>query len=174
MKVLIIGSGGREAAIAWKIGQSALVNEIFVAPGNAGVQPFAECVPIAADDIQKLMEFAESKSIDLTVVGTEIPLVMGIADLFEKNGLKIFGPKKKAALLEGSKSFAKRFMKRHNIPTGEFCVCSSYDEAMKSVVAFGFPVVIKVDGLAAGKGVSIANDQTEAEKVLKTVDCGIH
>lgn len=167
--MLIIGSGGREAAIAWKIGQSALVNEIFVAPGNAGVQPFAECVPIAADDIQKLMEFAESKSIDLTVVGTEIPLVMGIADLFEKNGLKIFGPKKKAALLEGSKSFAKRFMKRHNIPTGEFCVCSSYDEAMKSVVAFGFPVVIKADGLAAGKGVSIANDQTEAEKVLKTV-----
>lgn len=107
MKVLIIGSGGREAAIAWKIGQSALVNEIFVAPGNAGVQPFAECVPIAADDIQKLMEFAESKSIDLTVVGTEIPLVMGIADLFEKNGLKIFGPKKKQHFLREVKALLK-------------------------------------------------------------------
>jgi len=169
MKVLVIGNGGRESAIVWKVKQSPLVDEVFAASGNGGIQQLAGCVDIAPDNIHELIRFAENKSIDLTVVGPEVPLVNGIVDFFEEKGLKIFGPNKKAAILEGSKSYAKEFMRKHGIPTGRFRVFSAYDEALKSIGIFGFPVVIKVDGLAAGKGVSIAYDEAQAKETLKKI-----
>ncbi|MDD3850635.1 MAG: phosphoribosylamine--glycine ligase [Firmicutes bacterium] len=169
MKVLIVGSGGREHTLAWKVSQSLLVDKVYAAPGNGGMADIAQCVDIKDTDIKGLREFAQKEGIDLTVVGPETPLVAGIADEFQKYGLRVFGPNAEAALLEGSKVFSKEFMKRNGIPTGDFKVFEDFDEAMEQVDAFGFPVVIKADGLAAGKGVIIAKDRQEAEGALKEI-----
>lgn len=162
MKVLVIGSGGREHTIVWKIAQSKLVDKVYCAPGNGGIAGIAECADIAADDLEGLMSFARDNSIDLTIVGPEVPLSLGIVDLFEKNGLRIFGPCKKGAMLESSKSFSKDFMIRNKIPTAGYKVYYDSEKAKQEIDGFGYPVVIKADGLAAGKGVIIAQNRTEA------------
>lgn len=169
MRVLVVGSGGREHAIIWKLSESNKVEKIFVAPGNAGMSDLAERVPISVDKIDCLKDFAIENNIDLTVVGPEVPLVMGIVDVFEKAGLKIFGPNKASALLEGSKAFAKEFMLKHNIPSGRSISCSSYEQAISHIDDFGFPVVLKADGLAAGKGVFIVKNREEALDLLKMI-----
>ena len=171
MRVLIIGSGGREHALAWKISQSPLLKKLFCAPGNPGTAQVAENVPIAETDIPGLAEFAAREKIDLTVVGPERPLTMGIVDEFEAQGLRIFGPSKKAAELEGSKIFAKQFMERHRIPTARFKVAETADQAEKILNAggFGFPLVIKAEGLAAGKGVFICPNMKKAEETIQAV-----
>ncbi|MFA5059581.1 MAG: phosphoribosylamine--glycine ligase [Candidatus Omnitrophota bacterium] len=170
MNVLVIGSGGREHAICWKIKQSPKVRTIYCAPGNGGISEAASCVDIKADDIAGLLKFAKDKKIDLTVVGPEVPLVAGIVDEFEKNGLKVFGPQKGAAQLEGSKIFAKEFMKRNKIPTADF---ENFDSLVRAeqIAAqgkFRFPLVIKADGLAAGKGVVICQSLDDVKQALKT------
>ena len=162
MKVLVIGSGGREHAIVWKIAQSKLVDKVYCAPGNGGIAGLAECVDIAADDIERLMSFARDNSIDLTIVGPEVPLSLGIVDIFEKKGLRIFGPCKKGAMLESSKSFSKDFMIRNKIPTAAYKTYYDPGKAKQEIDGFGYPVVIKADGLAAGKGVIIAQNRAEA------------
>lgn len=169
MKVLVIGSGGREHAIVWKLKQSPIVSELYCSPGNAGISELAVCLNIKADDIKGLLDFAKSNKIDLTVVGPEIPLEKGITDIFEENNLKIFGPAKFAAKLEHSKIFAKNFMKKYNIPTAEYKVFSKdeYSETADYLDSVSYPVVIKADGLAAGKGVVIAEDKKDA---LKTIE----
>ncbi len=166
MKILIIGSGGREHALAWKISQSPRVNKIYCAPGNAGTESLAENLPILATDIQELKKFAFKEKIDLTVVGPELPLTHGIVDEFEQNNLKCFGPYQIAAELEGSKVFAKQFMERHKIPTAGFKIAESPKQAKKILNSgeFPFPVVLKADGLAAGKGVLICRSLKQAEK----------
>ncbi len=166
MKILIIGSGGREHALAWKISQSPRVNKIYCAPGNAGTETLAENLPIRATDIQELKKFAFKEKIDLTVVGPELPLTHGIVDEFEQNNLKCFGPYQIAAELEGSKVFAKQFMERHKIPTARFKIADSPKQAKKILNSgeFPFPVVLKADGLAAGKGVLICRSLRQAEK----------
>jgi phosphoribosylamine--glycine ligase len=171
MNILIIGSGGREHALAWKVSQSPLLQKLYCAPGNAGTQSIAENVPIAPDDIPALLDFAAGQKIDLTVVGPEAPLTMGIVDEFEKKGLKIFGPNKNAAELEGSKIFAKQFMARHRIPTARFEIADSAEQAKKIITSgrFAFPLVIKADGLAAGKGVIICRNPKRAEEAIHTV-----
>lgn len=169
MKILIVGKGGREHTLAWKISKSPLVSKIYAAPGNGGIGNIAQCVDIDVTDIEGLREFAQKEKINLTVVGPEAPLVAGIADEFKKYGLKVFGPDAQGALLEGSKVFSKEFMKRNGIPTGDFKVFDSFDEAKINVDAYGFPVVIKADGLAAGKGVIIAKDRGEAEETLNKI-----
>lgn len=171
MNILIIGSGGREHALAWKVSQSPLLRKLYCAPGNAGTQSIAENVPIAPDDIPALLDFAAGQKIDLTVVGPEAPLTMGIVDEFEKRGLKIFGPNKNAAELEGSKIFAKQFMARHRIPTARFEIADSAEQAKKIITSgrFAFPLVIKADGLAAGKGVIICRNPKRAEEAIHTV-----
>jgi phosphoribosylamine---glycine ligase len=169
MKVLVVGGGGREHALAWKLGQSERVTDVFVAPGNAGIKECATAVTISADDIPQLKQFALDKKIDLTVVGPDNPLANGIVDEFQQTGLKIFGPTKAAARLESSKSFAKEFMARYGIPSAGFVVCDSADEAMRAVERFGFPVVIKADGLALGKGVVIAHHVHEAEEAIRRI-----
>ena len=169
MKILIIGSGGREHVLAWKIKQSPLVKEIYCAPGNGGISKIAECVDISTDDIPALIRFASEKEIDLTVVGPEAPLVAGIVDAFERKKLKVFGPSKEAAQLEGSKVFAKEFMYEWNIPTAgfqKFCIIEEAKEYLRQVM---FPVVVKADGLAAGKGVIICRDFIEAEKAVDEI-----
>ncbi len=163
MKILVVGSGGREHALVWKISQSRHVDKIFCAPGNAGIAKLAECVPIKADDIRGLLDFAKKEQIGLTVVGPEAPLVLGIVDIFEKEGLKIFGPSKEAARLEASKAFAKELMLEKGVPTAASATCLSVDEASQAISNFGsYPLVIKADGLAAGKGVVICKDEVEA------------
>lgn len=166
MKILIIGSGAREHAIAWKIKQSAKVTKMFCAPGNAGTAVIAENVNIKADDINALLEFAKKEKIDLTCVGPEGPLVLGIADLFTKNNLRIFGPTQKAAMIEGSKVYAKELMRKYGIPTADFKIFSNSHEAMEYVRQKGAPIVIKADGLAAGKGVVVAQTVLEAESAI--------
>ncbi len=165
MKILIVGSGGREHALAWKIAQSPHAEKVYCAPGNGGTRLVAENLPLAETDIAGLADFAEKEKIGLTVVGPEIPLTMGIADEFERRSLKIFGPSKKAAEIEGSKVFAKQFMDRHRIPTGRFKVTDNYDQAKKILSSgeFGYPVVVKADGLAAGKGAVVCSSQKKAE-----------
>ncbi|HDD35465.1 MAG TPA: phosphoribosylamine--glycine ligase [Candidatus Desulfofervidus auxilii] len=167
MKVLVIGGGGREHALAWKIAQSHLVKKVFCAPGNGGISKIATCLPIKANDIESLVKFVQKEGIDLTVVGPEEPLVMGIVDEFEKRGLRIFGPKKEAATIEGSKVFAKEFMKKYNIPTADFAIFSDPDEAKAYIKEKGVPIVVKADGLAAGKGAIPAKTLEEA---LSAVD----
>lgn len=169
MKVLVIGSGGREHALAWKICRSSLVDNIFCAPGNGGTASIAENVPLAVDDLAGLTQFALDRSIDLTVVGPELPLVLGIVDRFQSHGLPVVGPGAAAARLEGSKIFAKDFMKRHQVPTAACVVCNSLEEAMASIRRgdLGFPLVVKADGLAAGKGVVIAQDRQQAEATVE-------
>ncbi|HEX7190473.1 MAG TPA: phosphoribosylamine--glycine ligase [Thermoanaerobaculia bacterium] len=169
MRVLVVGQGGREHALCWKLKQSPLVKEIYAAPGNAGIAQVADCVPIGVADIIELADFAEKLKIDLTVVGPELPLTLGIVDEFQKRGLPIFGPTRLAAELEGSKVFSKEFMRKYSIPTAEAAACSSVDEAKAALKTFKFPAVIKVDGLAAGKGVVIVNSQSEADDYLRLV-----
>jgi phosphoribosylamine--glycine ligase len=164
MKILVIGSGGREHALVWKIAQSKKVKKIYCAPGNAGIAESAECVPLKADDILGLLDFAKKEEIDLTVVGPEVSLVAGIVDDFEKEGLKIFGPSREAAQLEASKMFAKLMMKKCGVPTADFVVCRSVHEVLSATKKFGLPVVLKADGLAAGKGVVICQTSGEVEE----------
>ncbi len=162
MKVLLIGSGGREHAIAWKIAQSSKLEKLYVAPANAGIGSIAEVVDIAINQHDELLDFARDKNIDLVVVGPEDPLVEGIADKFIKAGIKVIGANQNSAMLEGSKAFAKDFMMKHDIPTAEYREFSDVNEAKKNIEMFGFPVVIKADGLAAGKGVIIAENKDDA------------
>ena len=169
MRVLVVGQGGREHAICWKLKQSPQVKEIYAAPGNGGIAAIANCVPIEATDIIELADFAESLRMDLTVVGPEIPLTLGIVDEFQKRGLVIFGPTRLAAEIEGSKVFSKEFMKKYGIPTAEATICGSYDEAIAAVDARGVPCVIKADGLAGGKGVVIAASRDEAVATLNEI-----
>src|SRR3989304_5367234 len=175
MKILVIGSGGREHALVWKISQSPLVKKIYCAPGNAGISEIAENVNIESTDIKGLVEFAIKNSIDFTVVGPELPLTLGIVNEFEKRGLKIFGPSKEAAEIEGSKVFAKYIMKKYKIPTAKYESFNSQKDAKDYVLrlqpsAFSFqPVVIKADGLAAGKGVIICNTIEEAVKAIDSI-----
>ena len=162
MKILVLGSGGREHALVWKLRQSPKVDDIYCAPGNAGIGEMATCINIGADDIEHLLEFTERKGIDLTVVGPEGPLTKGIVDRFEEHGLRIFGPSRKGAALEGSKVFTKELMAKYNIPTGGYKIFTDRDEAVKHIKDIGAPVVVKADGLAAGKGVIVARSEEEA------------
>lgn len=172
MKVLVIGSGGREHAIVWKVSKSTLVDKIYCAPGNGGIAGLAECVDIAADDIEKLKSFARDNSIELTIVGPEVPLSLGIVDSFESNGLRIFGPCMKGARLESSKSFSKDFMIRNKIPTAAYKIYYEPKKARREIDSFGYPVVIKADGLAAGKGVIIARNREEAVSAIDDILAG--
>ncbi|MCX8072653.1 MAG: phosphoribosylamine--glycine ligase [Candidatus Binatia bacterium] len=169
MRVLVVGGGGREHALAWKIRQSPLVEQVYCAPGNAGIAQVAELVPIAADDVAGLLRFARERGIDLTVVGPELPLTLGIADEFAAAGLRVFGPTRDAARLESSKAFAKEFMRRWNVPTGYFSVFDSPDEAKRFVAEVGVPIVVKADGLAAGKGVIVCHTMKEAEQAIDEI-----
>lgn len=162
MKVLIIGRGGREHTLAWKVAQSPKVDTVYVAPGNPGMQDFATLINIDENNFDRLIEFAKEEQIDLTLVGPEVPLINGIVNRFQDEGLAIFGPTKEAALLEGSKSFAKEIMKKYNIPTAEYETFTSYEEAKQYILEKGAPIVIKADGLAAGKGVTVALNLDEA------------
>lgn len=166
MKILIIGGGGREHALAWKCAQSPRVTDVIVAPGNAGtaLEKGVRNVDIAADDIDRLLELAQSESIGLTIVGPEIPLVAGIVDRFNAAGLPCFGPTAKGAQLEGSKAFTKEFLKRHGIPTARYCTFTDLDPAIAYIRKRGAPIVIKADGLAAGKGVVVAMSTDDAER----------
>ena len=169
MKVLVVGSGGREHAIVWKLSQSPKVDKIYCAPGNAGIGQLAELVNIGAMEFHKLIEFVKSEGIDFTVVGMDDPLVGGIVDAFEKEGLRIFGPRANAAIIEGSKAFSKELMRKYNIPTAEYGTFSDYDLAVEHVKNGNFPVVLKADGLALGKGVLICNTLEEALEGLKEI-----
>ncbi len=166
MKVLIVGGGGREHAIAWKLSKEKNIEKIYCAPGNVGISEVAQCIDINDSDIDKLLVFAKENKIDLTIVGPEVPLVKGIVDEFEKCGLRIFGPNKECARLEGSKVFSKDFMIRHNIPTAKYKEYTNIEDAINEIDTFGYPVVIKVDGLAAGKGVVIPQNREEAIQTL--------
>jgi len=169
MKVLVVGGGGREHALVWKIAQSPLVQKVYCAPGNAGIAQHAECVPIAADDIGALRRFAREKSIDLTVVGPEAPLCAGIVDAFAARGLRIFGPTQRAARIEGSKVFAKTLMERHGIPTASFRTFDSADRALAYIDMVGAPVVVKADGLAGGKAAIVCRTVEEAHDAVKRI-----
>ena len=168
MKVLVVGSGGREHALVWKLAQSPLVEKVYCAPGNDGMKE-AQLVNIKADDLNALAEFAQKEAIDLTVVGPEVPLTMGIVDLFQEEGLKIFGPSKLAAEIEGSKAFAKDLMAKYNIPTAAYGVFTDTKEAIQFAQKIGVPCVVKADGLAAGKGVLICESMEAAENAIKDI-----
>jgi len=167
MKVLVIGGGGREHALCWSLHRSPMVEEIFCAPGNPGIAEVADCLPVSPGDIVEIADLAEKLHVDLTVVGPELPLSLGIADEFAKRELPIFGPSRLAAQIETSKVFSKEFFRRHNIPTPEATICSSAEEARKAIKHFGFPTVLKADGLAGGKGVLIVENAEEAERALR-------
>ena len=169
MRILVVGSGGREHALVWKIAQSKLVEKIFCAPGNGGIAQMAECINIKAEDIFGLLEFVRKERIDFTVVGPEVSLSLGIVDEFQKAGLKIFGPNKKAANLEASKVFSKELMAKYNVPTAAFKVFDNPDEAKKYIEKIGAPCVIKADGLAAGKGVVVAKNIDEAKQAVTSM-----
>ena len=169
MKVLIVGGGGREHAIAWKVAQSKRVEKIYCAPGNAGIAEYAECVSIGAMEFEKLAAFAKEKEIDLTVVGMDDPLVGGIVDVFEAEGLRVFGPNKAAAILEGSKAFSKDLMKKYNIPTAAYENFDNAEAALAYLETAKFPIVLKADGLALGKGVLICNTLEEAKEGVRTI-----
>lgn len=167
LKVLIVGSGGREHALCKKVKESKLVTSVYCAPGNAGIAEDAVIVPIVETDFSNLIHFAKQEKIDLTIVGPEVPLAAGIVDEFEAVDLKVFGPRKNAAIIEGSKSFAKELMKKYNIPTADYETFQSYEEAKAYLEEKGAPIVIKADGLAAGKGVVVAMTMEEADAALK-------
>ncbi|MFQ3582566.1 MAG: phosphoribosylamine--glycine ligase [Chloracidobacterium sp.] len=172
MKLLVLGGGGREAAVVWKILQSARVEQVYCAPGNAGIARMATCLDLDLKKPDKLAAVAKDLGVNLTVCGPEQPLVMGVADAFNRLGLRFVGPSRAAACLEGSKVFAKEFMSRHHIPTATFAVCETVDEAkdiFDSNLLDGFPVVVKADGLAAGKGVFIAQDREQAMDVIQSL-----
>ena len=174
MNILIIGNGGREHALAWKAAQSPLASKVFVAPGNAGtaLESAVENVNISATDVPALVKFAQDNNIGLTIVGPEAPLVVGVVDAFEKAGLTIFGPRQSAAQLEGSKAFTKDFLARHHIPTAEYQNFTDVEQALAYVREKGAPIVIKADGLAAGKGVIVAMSLSEAEAAVKDMLSG--
>ena len=169
MKVLIVGSGGREHAIAWSVAKSPKVDKIFCAPGNAGIAEFAECVNIGAMEFDKLVAFAKENAIDLTIIGMDDPLVGGVVDAFEAEGLRVFGPRKNAAIIEGSKAFSKDLMKKYKIPTAAYENFTDPDEAIKYLETAKMPIVLKADGLALGKGVLICNTLEEAKEGVKTL-----
>ncbi len=166
MNVLVIGSGGRDHALAWKLKQSPRVGKLYCAPGNAGCAEVAECVAADVKDVAGLADLAKKLKADLTVVGPELPLVLGVADEFARRGLKLLGPTKAAAQLEGSKVFAKQFMQRHSIPTADFRACAIPSDAYSALCAVEWPLVIKAVGLAAGKGVHIADDPDVATAII--------
>ena len=169
MKVLIVGSGGREHAIAWKVAQSPKVDKIYCAPGNAGIEEYAECVDIKAMEFDRLAAFAKEHQVDLTVIGMDDPLVGGIVDVFEAEGLRVFGPRKNAAILEGSKAFSKDLMKKYNIPTAGYENFDDAEKALAYLETAKFPIVLKADGLALGKGVLICNTLEEAKEGVQTI-----
>lgn len=169
MKVLIVGSGGREHAIAWKVAQSSRVEKIYCAPGHAGIEEYAQCVPIGAMEFDKLAAFAKEEQIDLTVIGMDDPLVGGIVDVFEAEGLRVFGPRKNAAILEGSKAFSKDLMKKYNIPTAAYENFTDPRAALEYLETAKFPIVLKADGLALGKGVLICNTLEEAQAGVREI-----
>jgi phosphoribosylamine--glycine ligase len=169
MKVLVVGGGGREHALVWKVSQSLKVTKIYAAPGNAGIAQLAECVPLKAEDVPALLAFAKKTGIDLTIVGPEGPLSLGIVDEFAKAGLRIFGPSGKAAIIEGSKQFSKDLMKKYGIPTAEYGVFTDRAKAEAYVREKGAPIVVKADGLAAGKGVVVAETVEEALKAVELI-----
>jgi phosphoribosylamine--glycine ligase len=169
MRILVIGSGGREHALVWKIAQSRLVEKIFCAPGNGGIADLAECIDVRTEDIQNLLRFVKKEKIDLTVVGPEAALAAGIVDEFINYKLKVFGPQKKAAALESSKVFAKELMAKYNVPTANFKVFDNADSAERHIESIGAPCVIKADGLAAGKGVVVAKTVDEAKAAIKSM-----
>ncbi|HET9228114.1 MAG TPA: ATP-grasp domain-containing protein, partial [Thermoanaerobaculia bacterium] len=166
MKVLVVGGGGREHALCWKLRQSPLLTDLYCAPGNPGIGEIADLVPIAAEEVQRLADFATEMKIDLVVVGPELPLTLGLVDELSARGVSAFGPSMRAAELEGSKVFSKEFMERHGIPTAPFVVAHDAAEARAAMGRFGWPVVLKADGLAAGKGVMIAADEAEYEQAV--------
>ena len=169
MKVLIVGSGGREHAIAWSVAKSPKVDKIYCAPGNAGIAEFAECVNIKAMEFDKLVAFAKENAIELTIIGMDDPLVGGVVDAFESEGLRVFGPRKNAAIIEGSKAFSKDLMKKYKIPTAAYENFTDPDEAIKYLETAKMPIVLKADGLALGKGVLICNTLEEAKEGVKTL-----
>ncbi len=169
MKVLIVGSGGREHAIAWKVAQSPKAEKIYCAPGNAGIEEYAQCVDIGAMEFEKLADFAQEKGIDLTIVGMDDPLVGGIVDVFEAKGLKVFGPRKNAAILEGSKAFSKDLMKKYGIPTAAYENFDDPKAALAYLEQAKFPIVLKADGLALGKGVLICDSLEEAKEGVQSI-----
>ncbi len=169
MKILVIGSGGREHSIVWKLAQSNVVDKIYCAPGNAGIAEIAECVEVESKDLTSLLDFVKYEWIDLTIVGPEEPLAQGIVDIFQKEGRKIIGPTKAGAQIESSKVFAKDFMKRNKIPTAEYKVFTSYTHAEEYIRLKGFPIVIKADGLAAGKGVFVCHTYEDATEALRLI-----
>ena len=169
MKILIVGSGGREHAIAWKVAQSPKAEKIYCAPGNAGIAEYAECVDIGAMEFEKLVAFAKEKEIDLTIVGMDDPLVGGIVDAFEAEGLRVFGPRKNAAILEGSKAFSKDLMKKYGIPTAAYETFDDPEAALSYLETARFPIVLKADGLALGKGVLICNTPEEARDGVRQI-----
>lgn len=162
MKVLVVGGGGREHALVWKLSQSGRVTKLYCAPGNAGIAELAECINIKATDVEKIAEWAENNNIDLTIIGMDDPLMLGIVDLFEEKGLRVFGPRKNAAIIEGSKVFSKDLMKKYNIPTAGYEVFEDADKAKEYLNNCDYPIVLKADGLALGKGVLICNTKEEA------------
>lgn len=166
MRVLIVGSGGREHAIAWKLSKSPRIEKLYCAPGNAGIAELAECVAIQGEDIERICQFAVTNKIDLAVIGPEVPLSLGIVDALEGKGIRTFGPNKKCAQLEASKAFTKKFLERHRIPTARYKEFTDRKELEEAIGIFGYPMVIKADGLAAGKGVVIAETREEAEKAI--------
>ena len=169
MKILLVGGGGREHALAWKISQSDKVDKLYCAPGNAGIAELAECVDIGVMEFDKLVNFAKEKQIDLTVVAPDDPLAAGAVDAFEQAGLRAFGPRKNAAILEGSKAFSKDLMKKYNIPTAAYETFDSAEDALAYLETAEFPIVLKADGLALGKGVLICNTKDEAKDGVKTL-----
>jgi len=169
MRVLVIGSGGREHALIWKLKQSPQVKQLFAAPGNAGIAELAECTDVSASEVRRLADFAAKKEVDLTVVGPELPLTLGIVDEFESRGLRIFGANQQAAILEGSKVFAKRLMKKYKIPTGFFQTFYRADDARRYIQDVGAPIVVKADGLASGKGALVCQTVKEALDAVKII-----
>jgi len=172
MKVLILGSGGREHALAWAVKRSERVTEVVCAPGNGGISQVARCVPVNLKDVAAMVRLAETEQPALTIVGPELPLSLGIVDALKEHGLRVFGPTQAAAMLESSKGFAKQFMQRHNIPTGNFAVCSSAAEVEKAIDIFHAPIVVKADGLAAGKGVIICTSRPTAVEAAQGLFTG--
>lgn len=169
MKILVVGSGAREHAVCWKLRQSSRIEKIYCAPGNGGISQIAECVDISADSLKELVEFAESSSVDLVVIGPEGPLVGGLADMLSEKNIKVFGPCKKGAKLEGSKTYSKHFMERYNVPTARYETYTNSEAALEGLDKFHIPIVVKADGLAAGKGVLICQTKKEAEKAINSI-----
>ncbi len=172
MKVLVLGSGGREHAIVWKLRQSPRIKKLYCAPGNGGIAADAECVAADLKSLDSLVQLANKLAPDVTVVGPELPLTLGVVDEFQKRGWPVFGPTRAAARLESSKSFAKEFMQRHRIPTAKYSVCTRKEEVHEALKLFHTPIVVKADGLAAGKGVVIAQTKDEAQRTAEDMLSG--